>query len=56
MLTDIHTKARILLKDFNVFRSENLALYTVTAFIASEKVQNQKLKNKKKGTENSRLI
>ena len=47
MLTDIHTKARILLKDFNVFRSENLALYTVTAFIASEKVQKTETEKQK---------
>ena len=30
-VTNIHTKAGILLKVFNVFRCENLALFTVTS-------------------------
>ena len=30
---------RILLKLINIFRNENLALFTVTTFTASEKVQ-----------------
>ena len=56
MLTNIHTKSRILLKVFNVFRSENLALYAVTVFIVSEKVQRNRNSETQKQKERRQKI
>ena len=53
MVTNIHTKARILLKVFNVYRSENLALFTVTSICSIWKsTKKQKFLNKKEGNRN----
>ena len=46
--------AEILLKVSNVFRGENLALFTVTAFTASENVQKNWMKSKLDEIQNGR--
>ena len=51
-VTNIHTKARILLKVFNLFHSDNFALFKVTSI---HSVRKSTRKTRRKTKENARL-
>ena len=54
VLYTVHPMAEILLKVANVFRSENLALFTVTSIRCIRKSTKNRCNTKQKATENSR--
>ena len=57
-VTNIHTKARILLKVFNLFHSDNFALFKVTSIHSvrkSTRKTKKPYKTRRKTKENARL-